>query len=245
MELITKKCPNCGAAIDTDCTLETTVCSYCDSTVYVKRTPKNSDTFILYVPKKHRMAALSKTVLIIFAIIGALFIAIIIIAVNETTPSGSTGRDRNTVGGINRRTIKPDADEIYVYNLGDTFPFDDFEITFGDEIEWVERDISNTSDPDKPEYFIKIPITLTNNTGETCRFEWVNLQVYGSTGVSLTRHYYPRYKDDIEEMRDMRDGATATGMYLYFPYDGDADYYIEINSSYEAKIEIMVEIVKP
>jgi hypothetical protein len=43
----------------------------------------------------------------------------------------------------------------------------------------------------------------------------------------------------------MRDGATVTGMYLYFPYDGDADYYIEISSSYEAKREIVIKIVKP
>lgn len=245
MELITKKCPNCGAGIDTDYTLETAVCLYCNSTVYVKRTPKNSDTFILYIPKKQGMSTLAKTVLVIFAVIGAIFITIFFIAISESEPDGSSGRERNTAAEISQRTIKPDANETYTHNLGDTFTFDDFEITFGDSIEWVNRDISDTNDPDNPEYFIKVPITLTNNSGETCRFEWARLNVYGSTGIAIKRFYYPRFKDDIEELRDMRDGATATGMYLYFPYDGDADYYIEINSSYEAKREIMIEIVKP
>jgi hypothetical protein len=191
------------------------------------------------------MSALAKTVLIIFAVIGVLFIVIFIIAISESETDSSTGRERNTASEISRRTITPDVNETYIHNLGDTFTFDDFEITFGDSIEWAEREHSNSNDPGSPEYFIKIPITLTNISGETTRFEWFRLNVYGSAGIALNRNYFPRYKDDIEELRDMRDGATASGMYLYFPYDGDADYYIEINSSYEAKREIMIEIVKP
>jgi len=245
MELITKKCPNCGAAIDTDCTLKTAVCSYCDSTVYVKRTPKNSDTFILYVPRKQGMSTLAKIVLVIFAVIGVLFITIFFIATSESEQYGSTGGESGTSAGITIRTTQADANETYVHNLGDTFTFDDFEITFGDSIEWVKRDISDTDDLDSPEYFIKIPITLTNNSGETRQFQWSRLNVYGLAGIAMRRHYFPRFRDDIEDLRDMRDGATATGMYLYFPYDGDADYFIEINSPHEAKREIMIEIVKP
>jgi DNA-directed RNA polymerase subunit RPC12/RpoP len=245
MELITKNCPNCGAGIDTDCTLKTAVCLYCDSTVFVKRTPKNSDTFILCVPGKRSMSTLAKTVLIIFAIIGALFVTIVIIAISESESDGVTGRERNTAGEIAIRTTRPDANETYVHNLGDTFTFDDFEITFGDSIEWIRRDNYDPNDPNSHEYFIRIPITLTNNSGRTTRFEWGRLNVYGLAAIAMPRFYFPRYKDDIEDLRDMRDGAATTGMFLYFPYDGDAEYFIEINSSYEAKREIMIEIVKP
>jgi len=237
LELVTKKCPNCGASVDFDSDLETAQCCYCDSMVFVKQTPKESDTFTPCTgnipPKKKGMSCLLKIVLFIFAIIGLFFLAFIIFVivdvVNEESNSGSGG----SISISTNSTRAPDADETYEYTPGEMFIFDGFEITIFDSIIWHE----STKDT------IKVPITLTNLSEETRRFSWHTMTTYGATGLTVRSPFSFDHKDDIaHNLRDMRGGATSSDMFIYIPYDGDGEYYISFNTYNEATREVKLHI---
>ena len=110
---------------------------------------------------------------------------------------------------------------------GDTFVFENFEITISDDTQIHE------DDPTDSTYVIKLPITLTNKSRETFAFSWHKMTVYGPEGAALKRIYSMfRHDDDNIEYhsKDICGGGTNSGMYIYFPYDGDGDYYITFNT---------------
>jgi len=234
LELVTKKCPNCGASVDFDCDLETAQCCYCDSMVFVKQTPVESDTFTpctQTVPiKKKGMSCLLKTVLFIFALIGLFFLVFIAFVIVEVINDMSDTGYSVTI--IDSNTRAPDADQTYVYNPGETFIFDGFEITIFDSIIWHES----------AEDTIKVPITLTNLSEETRAFNWYRMTTYGAAGLTV-RSSFNFDEDNIQHrLRDMRGGATSSDMFIYIPYDGDGDYFISFDTHDEATREVKIHI---
>jgi len=245
MELVTKKCPNCGASIDFDCDLETAQCCYCNSMVFVKQTPKDSDTFspcTNNIPqKKQGMSCLLKTVLTIFAIIGLLILVFIVFVIYEVI-----NEEANSSGGGSvyvQTTRAPDADETYEYAPGESFRFQGFEITIKDTITWLNNPQFDEDDVTSWEFIAKLPITLTNLSDETRRFSWSALTIYGTAGISIRSGFSFDNKDDVQHyLRDMRGGATSSDMYIYVPYDGDGYYYISFDTYDEATREIKIHI---
>ena len=246
MKLVTKKCPNCGASLDFDSALETAVCCYCDSVVVIKKTPKKSDTFIQYIPPKKRtkpgwLKAILFFLVMVLVAFGVLFLVIFIIVLNsEDYDSDSSS---STVSVNVTPTRAPDAEETFVYDPGEAFVFDNYEITISGNMIWLESESSDEDDPDFSEYTIKLPITLTNLSDETRMFSWSTMNIYGSSGLALRRAFSFQHDDSIEFfLSDMRGGATSSDMYLYFPYDGDGYYYISFSKWEEATREVKIHI---
>jgi len=242
LKLVTKKCPNCGANLDFNSALETAVCCYCDSVVVIKKTPKKSDVFIQYVPSQKRtMPRFLKALIFFLSMVGLLFIVIIIIVVSSEDFNSDTSSP--TGSEIVQTTRAPDAEETYVYEPGETFVFDNFEITISGNTILLESENSDDEDTDISEYIVKLPITLTNLDDETRRFNWSTMDIYGTSGVALRRSFSFQHDDNIEFfLRDMRAGATTSDMYLYFPYDGDGYYYISFSTWVEATREVKIHI---
>jgi len=246
MSDITKKCPNCGATIDFDSSLETAICCYCDSKVYVKQTPPGSDTFspvFAVSSHKKRMSGLAKVLLIIFASIGFLGIAIFIIGIiiEENKYNDFDPVHGIVVPGINTRD--PDK-EIQTFSPGDLFVFDDFEIVIGDNYEWRVVEYRDGESPLHGLDALRVPVTITNIGDETNRFDYLSIYVYCPHDVSIRNSTVTSlFRDDnnIATIESMRSGATVSDKYIHFLYDVDGYYLISFetwNKAWEVRIYI-------
>ncbi|WP_040196505.1 lipoprotein [Candidatus Soleaferrea massiliensis] len=119
------------------------------------------------------------------------------------------------------------------------FAFDGFEITFGSGVEWTKLD-NQFSDLDGADV-VKIPMKITNKSGETKALNLFYYSIYGSKGTkqdSISVYF----DDDIGLASDMRDGASQDS-YMHILYDGDGDYFVEFNNFTE-KLEVKLPIQK-
>ena len=245
MEFITEKCHNCGAPISFDSNSEAVVCSFCNSTIFVKQTQPESVP-VMPVPaaspkKKSGLSRFLKVMLIILAIIGALFIAAIIYSVYFYDPLSQIQSTPSTF--VSTRTS--DSDETYLYDPGDTFIFDEFEITIGDSVEWIVLEHHDEESPLHGADAVRIPITFTNLSDETRRFSLFALTIYGAEGVGLPNISSILWRDEwmyAGSAGDMRSGATISDRYLYFLYDGDGYYYISFSIWSEATREVKIYV---
>jgi hypothetical protein len=91
-----------------------------------------------------------------------------------------------------------------------------------------------------------VPVTRTNNGGETRSFPAFILELYGATGLQLSRILNARYDDSIfHQGNNMPVGATESDIYIYFPYDGEGDYFISFNMLNIPTIEVKINIGQP
>jgi len=240
---VAKKCPNCGAGIELEETQEIAVCCYCDSKVYVKQTPPESDTFSPYMypymypaysaypayPGKRRKSGLGRALLITFACLGvfvAIGIAILIyIEENQYTLFGG-----NPAHGYERRGM--DDKETLTFSPGEMFIFDEFEVVIGDTYDWRVVDYDERSTINGLDV-IRVPITFTNISDETRRFDRHRIKVYGVEGISvhfsgLSVHFYD--DGNIDSAGSLRSGATVDDKYIHFFYDGDGYYHISFET---------------
>jgi DNA-directed RNA polymerase subunit RPC12/RpoP len=230
LELITKKCPNCGASIDSDPALETAVCLYCDSIVEVKQTPVDSDTFILYTLPQKKLSIPAKTVLIVLAIIGSLFIAFILIL----------------IAGHSMESNAPNPNSANEHRVNRKFTFNDWELTIGDTVEWLKGELSEDEHPNSQTYMVKVPVTVTNKGDETRSFAAFTVNIYGATGLQLSRILNFNYDDSIANKgNDMPAGATESNIFIYFPYDGEGDYFISFSWLNIPTQEVKINIGQP
>lgn len=130
----------------------------------------------------------------------------------------------------------PEVPEDPVYSFGDTFTFDNLEITFKDNVEFVklENQFSEYNGKD----VVKIPVTLKNIGKESNGFNQFNCKFFGSTGTETdyVNHYF---EDKLSE--DLRPDASKDA-FLYLIYDGDGDYVFEFdNYSSTAKVSLPIE----
>ena len=247
MEFIKENCHNCGAPISFDSNSEAVVCSFCNSTILVKQTqPENVPVMPYHVAlpkKKSGLSRFLKVILIILAVIGALFIAVIIYSVNFYDPLDQIQYTPSTYTS----TRTTDSDEIYLYKPGDTFIFDDFEISIGDNVEWVVIEHYDEESPLHGADAVRVPIIFTNLSDETRRFSLFALTVYGAEGVGLPNISNILWRDewmDAAAAPDMRSGATISDRYLHFLYDGDGYYYISFDIWSEATREVEIYITR-
>jgi len=258
LELITKKCPNCGANLEFDSALNIAACLYCSSSVLVGQTPSQSDTFVPYTnnmppqsdnfahqhvtqtpPKKRKLSTGLIVLIVCLALVGVVFIGISIFVVSTVDIEEITAAPSVTA------TVQrsEDADEVFLYNPGDTFIFDNFEITIGDDIEWMEVEAFSLVETEEQEYYVKVPITLTNLSDEVRTFRRAALDVYGPEGTSLRRPFAFSPDGNIERyVTDIRGGATIAGMYVYFYYTGEGYHYITFSTWAEATREVRLYI---
>ena len=144
----------------------------------------------------------------------------------------------NTV--IESIKYNPDAIEpIKELTYGDTFIFDDLEITFNSSVEWdwVENRFSDWNGYDT----IKFPVTIKNIKNETHGLSFLRYNFFNPTGLKaeIVGSYFG---DDVRNAGDMRSGAIQE-TYIHVIYDGDGDYYAEFSTG-NTKIEVKLPVKK-
>ena len=119
-----------------------------------------------------------------------------------------------------------------------TIHFRSFEIDFT-KVQVIE---------DKGREYIKIS-TMLNNIGDKSDqvLSFFRLTRYDLKGIQIPTSEFSRFDDDIDKLGKIRAGATMD-TYIYVPYTGDGDYYLEFLSlsifSSEQMIEVKVSVKK-
>lgn len=111
------------------------------------------------------------------------------------------------------------------FSLGESFVFDDLEITILDDISWGIID-SRWSNHDGEDYFY-LPVTVTNIGSSSNSFPW-NVTFFGSRGLEIDGIARDVDADDITRSGDIRAGATLEG-YIHILFDGNGEYVIEFS----------------
>lgn len=124
--------------------------------------------------------------------------------------------------------------------LGETFTFDDLEITVGQDISFTKID-NEWSEHDGKEV-VKVPVTVKNIKDETHSLNMFYYSFYGSQGTQLNSAS-SYFDEGLDEAGDLRSGASYT-KYFYFLYDGNGTYSIEFSDVWSPKITVNFEVNK-
>ena len=165
-------------------------------------------------------------------------IALSLCACSVPSPSDSDGGS----GGSNnsKSTTTTTAAEKSEATYGDTITFDDLEITFSDQINWVKVD-NQFSDHNGADV-IEIPVTIKNTSAETHGLNMFYYSLYGPDGTKLdTVSTY--FDNDVYSAGDMRSGATQN-TFFHVLYTGDGDYYVEFKAVVGDKVEVRLPVQK-
>ena len=87
---------------------------------------------------------------------------------------------------------------------------------------------------------IRVPLSVTNQSGSTGSVNMFYIKYYGSKGTALNVHYFG-YDDELAGGMDMRDGVTVEAA-AYLDYDGDGDYYISFDDMWDEPVEICIPV---
>lgn len=125
------------------------------------------------------------------------------------------------------------------YTLGETFNFDDLEITLGKDYSFttIDNEYSENYGAD----VIKLPITVKNLKEETHGLNIFYYSVFGSKGTEVDE-VNTYFDDNIDEAGELRTGASYTKN-MYFVYDGDGQYAIEFNDLFN-KVTVEFDVTK-
>ena len=212
MENKVKKCKYCGTEMDENAK----ICPNC---------------------KKSQKMSVGKIVLIV---IGVLIIICILASIggdNDTTNTTSNNNvNENNVVQQTETTNKQENKN--VYSLGETFTFDDLEITLGTDYSFVtlENQFSEHNGAD----VVKVPITVKNLKEETHSLNMFYISEFGSQGTELDDVSSYFSEDCVEFAGELRSGASYT-KYLYFLYDGNGEYEVTFeNFSTEIKVDFNI-----
>ena len=124
--------------------------------------------------------------------------------------------------------------------LGETFTFDDLEITLENNISFTK--IDNEFSEYNGQDVVKLPITVKNIKDETHSLNMFYYSIYGSKGTELST-VSSYFDDSVDFAGDLRSGASYT-KYLYFLYDGNGKYAIEFSEIFGAKTTVEFDVNK-
>ena len=129
------------------------------------------------------------------------------------------------------------------FTLGDTFEFDGFEITFGDEISWGIIDSYYWWDLNDEPYFY-IPFVATNNGTEMNSLGFW-LYTFNPNGSASDTYLLPSIleHEDFPLIDHVRAGDTISG-HIYFLYDGDGEYVVAFSAWHAYDIEVVFDVSK-
>ena len=157
-----------------------------------------------------------------------------------TTQTVKLEKDKNSEGNSSSESQGEDASSQETELTFNTpFIFDEIEISYGSELKWATVD-NRYSDHDGKEVIL-IPTTITNKSDKTHGLNMFYYEIFGPQGLRLDS-VSAYFDDNIEDVGDMRPGATATG-YLSILYDGDGDYYIAFDN-FDQQFEVKLPISK-
>lgn len=158
---------------------------------------------------------------------------------NTNSNTSQTNNENNNSSNSNSNSNTNSNSQKKSYGLGETFNFDDLEITIGDSVSFttVKNKYSDYNGKD----IIKLPITVKNLKDETHGLNMFYYKVYGSQGTEVdTVSSY--FDDAIDYAGDLRSGASYTKN-MYIVYDGNGQYAIEFDD-WAKKITVEFDISK-
>lgn len=123
--------------------------------------------------------------------------------------------------------------------LGETFEFDDMEITIGANITFDK--MNNQFSEYYKKDVVKIPITIKNIDDESKSLSVFYLKIFGPQGTEV-EDFYTYYDDSLWSAGSLRPGASKT-TYAYFLYDGNGEYAIEFDN-WSNKITVEFNVSK-
>lgn len=123
------------------------------------------------------------------------------------------------------------------YGFDDVVKFDDLEITIGkDYTIFLDEDDEGQKD------MIKLPITIKNLKDETHGLNMFYMSIFNASGNKTNIVVGFDYEEQLSLSDDLRSGASLN-KYLYFRYDKDGKYSIELDN-FEEKKTIEFDIKK-
>ena len=179
------------------------------------------------------ICALVSTVLniIIITISFALLGGVIGSFINEASSSSNYKKDYNSIYNNDDYSTEEKTNE---YKLGETFEFDDFEITLGTDYSFTKIDNEYSDKYGKD--VVKLPIELKNISDDESRLNMFYYTVIGSDGTELDRVASYFLDDAVDYADELRSGDSYT-KYIYFLYDGDGQHTIKFDN-YTEKVSV-------
>lgn len=123
------------------------------------------------------------------------------------------------------------------YNLGDTFTFDDLELTFDTTYSFAT--INNQFSDYNEASAIKLGVTVKNLSSENKSLNMFFYKFFGSQGTELDG-VASYFDDSVDFAGELKPNASYK-KYFYILYDGDGQYSIDFdNFSQESSVEFDV-----
>ena len=185
----------------------------------------------------------------IITIVGIVCLAFLIIGIwatvfeNDDQPIQSTINQSNSSSNIHSSNIQQSNQEEpqSEYTYDNEISYDGFSIVFSSEYYFTT--IDNRFSEDNGKEVVVFPVTITNHSGETGQINIFDVTVFNSSGQenSSIDAYFDK---GLISVGDIRDGATCEAEF-YSIYDGDGDYYIELDGGFNSpNIEICLPVIK-
>lgn len=220
-------CPKCGNKLDS----KEEFCSQCGTKIGEEKKDSSVNNITNNSDSKKKMP--TYLVVIISVVVFIIIVGII------GSISSTDSYDKNDVTNYDGKTTTTTVSKKKVLGFGDTFIFDDLEITIGSDI--IFDTIKNQFSDNNGSTVVGVPITVKNLKEETHSLNMFYYDVFGSSGTEVdTVNSY--FKDTLDFAGELRYNATYT-KYTYFLYDGDGTYSIEFNN-YSEKVLVEFQVNK-
>lgn len=168
-------------------------------------------------------------VIVVFIIIGA-------------GSAGMNAKNNNNDNNSSQSSNSSNSNDSSILGLGDTFTFDDLEITLGKDYSFtkVNNQFSDHNNAD----VIKLPVTVKNLKSESHSLNMFYTKIFGSKGTELDGvSSYFMEDENIDFAGELRSGAAYT-KYFHFLYDGDGKYAIDFATLIGKKTTVEFNIHK-
>ena len=180
------------------------------------------------LPKKgSRNRVINKVLVPVIVLISVFaFFASCYLIDSDTKKSLAKNTD-NAIAGDD--VITDDNDD--VFSLGETFVFDNLEITLRKEITYTTLD--NFPSENNGKKVIRVPVTVKNIGEENNSLNMFYYKLFGPSGVELEQlSFY--FDDSVDTAGELLCNAKYT-KYIYFLYDGSGKYTAIFKKSFEEK----------
>ncbi len=158
---------------------------------------------------------------------------------SNQSESPVTPKSKPTGTTTPQTSAAPAPEQSKEYTFGDTFTFDNLEVTIGTELYWssVQNRFSDLNGAE----VLELPITVKNLGSETHQLNPFYITMFGSKGTELDS-VSTYFDNDVLSAGDMRTGAQ-TDTFLHIVYDGDGDYFLEFDN-YSEQIDVKLSVQK-
>ena len=163
-------------------------------------------------------------------------------AVSAKADAGVASDTSAKQGADAQNSVTPDATPTQVAD-GTPIDFEGFSyLVSTDPSTFVRATVeSYEGDPDNGTPVIGVPVTITNNSGETKMPDAYLIELYGPKGLEQDGMAPYYFDDSVINVSNLRPGATVNAM-LYFVDEGAGEYVAVFNNYVDQPQEISVNV---